>query len=523
MIILAFQLLLLAYGFLAMGRAYAKVALASPPGGRPLILLGLLLLAGWPAAWALQLSDGLVPTPITGALRDSASTLLGRGGEYALGAAIVLLGLAWFAWSAFALLRDARQLRSIRDSALDLEALDDPEWGNLAELRAKLEAKYRASTGFSNLSFRVSDAIRTPFTIGVWKPDIYAPLWMFSESSGTHLRLLLDLEADRLRRGYGWPLTLLRVLERLLPFARPLIRGLCHRLEGAADQAFQSTLAEADRRRFREALQHISKIGREGDPEVPFGWARGLDVARPGTARGLGASAWTFLLAGFVSTCLAATVVLGPVPFHSLRGLMTRELPSGVVFLPYSADARAVAIPGRGGDLPDGVLVDTTRVKNSRCHLDFPYWTQRPELFRSQGETFVRLRMDVEAIPRRSASPGILLECLVTLWREDALGQARETLPLEQDVRVLPPGHSTQDIVLALNPARPFPGHLVLSGPSFRIPPGWRLKVTHLSATPATAAQWHPKDLAAASRLMEAWRQQAGAPHTLNLDWFGER
>lgn len=521
MLIFLFHLLLLTVGYLLLGRVFEAALHRSRVNPVCAAWVGVLLVVLWPTAWSVMLLGFALLEPFHAPIRDLLSTFLSRAGEYRLGAGVGLVFLFWLVWSAFSLLRDNLQIQAVRRSALDLDALEDESWHGLAALRLRLEAKYRQKTSCPSLSLRISDEVLTPFSVGFIRPDLYAPLWMFSERGGTHLRVLLDREVTWIGRGQTQVFTLMAVLARLLPFARPLLRGLKLALDGCVDRAFLRGVSEEERARFLDALRQCSAAGRADDGGLPFGrnplaiQARIRFASEP--FRGRGVDLWA--LPALMLPLVMLMGVLGPVPFRSMRSLMSRELPPGVIFLPYSSEARAVALPGQGGDLRDGVLVDTTRVKGSRCHLDLPYWGWRDAFQGGSAPPFLRVSFDFEAIPAQQGVQPILLNGYITLNREDAVRQVRQTLVLDEDIRILPAGRGRQSMVLALDRPHPFEGWRSQSGPSFRIPAGWRVRITRLRAEPARQADWAPRDLEASYRLLEGWRQAVGACHPLNLDW----
>lgn len=199
----------------------APVSLATSAGqpgqGRP---------AAEPASGELR-SQGIVPSPDEPA---ALSPKLMRG----LAAAASILWVAGFLWMIFGLLKSARMAASLRRESRP------------------------ASISGAKADFRISSLARSPMVVGLRRPSILIPAYLFEQASHDELRRVLEHELAHLRRGDHWIALMQRLVEAIY-FYHPGIRFAAARLEDEREISCDDRAAADQRNGYADSLVRICR------------------------------------------------------------------------------------------------------------------------------------------------------------------------------------------------------------------------------------------------------------------------
>ena len=433
---------------------------------------------------------------------------------------VVALGLAVI-WAAARLWWAYKYFRQYEEEVppMDLEEMCPGVEGEIGEVQGHLQREYRKFSGNQRLGLRFTWLSEVPVLGGFIFPTIALPVGFLDEDQEAHLEPILDHQAEHVRFGHQWIYAPLALLARVLPFLTPLVGRVGAAMVTRVDRRRWSQSRLVEWTRYKKAFMATVADRVEWSPALAMGnradeMGDRMEQARTKARR----VAYPWVIGGVFLIGFGGSMVLGRMSFHTIKEFLMHKEASGYQTRIFDPRVRVQGLVGKGGVVPDGIVVDTTessdafevssvqvRLRNElpktdavRVVFDWKATRTRPDQVDAPVATsrvtervfdVAELRYRFRVFDFRSA------------FLKEGQGTARMEMHLKAEARTLP---GAEDL---------------LFGPDFAVPPGWRLELTHfrLDAIPADAVQASvfPEDAEA----FVAWylRHHQGTP--MNLDW----
>jgi len=322
---------------------------------------------------------------------------IGSRGEAWAGKALVL-GLAILCvWGIFRILRVWAERRMLRRMLLDPQAMAfaGEAWQEEEAFRSAVESQFVESLK-RPVQVRYGARIVLPETFGLRPPVILLPHWLVRHPElHASAKVLLNLERERIRLGQAhWAECMTWIaaaLPPLAPLRKALLRAMAKRAEGSL-LAHSSPEAAA---RYRDAAVQI----RAAAADAPASQA-------PVATRSV-SFAWGILIP--LGALLLAMPIrwTSPVDWRDVGQRQSVKLPQGfrTEIQPPGVEIRG--LPGIGGDFPEGLLIDTRRVKKDLvCHLGLRFPVPPPE------RPVLHIRVHYRVTGTFSAPPRLRMQAL---------------------------------------------------------------------------------------------------------------
>lgn len=445
---------------------------------------------------------------------------------------------ALIAWSLSRVLHEFHVTRNIRQRVWDSELASQAGGDDAAreEVRAFFEAQMSDSLDGKAMVLRLTNRTQLPFTIGWRTPEVFLSIWTMAERDGMHVFPLMEHEAEHIRLNHHRIGRFTTWYRCLIPFTAPLIEAMRLAMEVAADRAALRDRPPKYRDAYLDALRDIVQRAWTGGKEPGIGHDRS-DIPRRirqstnSPASGFRALAPTFALLSLLPAG-AAGWYAGPLETKDLVDRYLRKVnPLWGVQAPD--EARTKSIPGRGGVLQDGILVDTTHVHDNlvtEITLGVDIFVKEP------GKLFV-LGYTIMAEPTEGAIAhpfGSLVSQEFAVERIPAgpkSGSSTKIFRLhgriyDLDLAEVDAARTAQSFRLAVSSYPNPPAmtqmpdwRLAIEAPRIFIPKGWKVRITNVS-TGSADGQERPRSVIErqASRMAEL-KQSSGAKTPLNLYW----
>jgi len=292
---------------------------------------------------------------------------LRRDLEFALiwgGVALLVVALAW---RLNALLTERQRIMQLRAQAW-VQGLgeDTSSTQELESARFRLERRLKEQTGQEETKLRWSSA-QLPFTIGVRRPEVFAPIWTAYEGEGVYMAPLLAHEREHIRLGHTWWSGPTRWVATILPQFRRLAGAIRLALEVDADRhvVASEVAQDHDPSRYIRALEAVVGPAEGSGLEVGLGHDRTNLALRVNQSLTPGRMLWRYpLLAGLILLAqMSCHWALGAPPMQQLVNLATLRVQPNYNLMAVPAGLKLRALPGKGGVFQDGLALDTSKME----------------------------------------------------------------------------------------------------------------------------------------------------------------
>ena len=230
--------------------------------------------------------------------------------------------------------------------------------------RTKLEEEYRAFTGHKRLRIRFSEFLEVPVLTGFYRPTIILPIRLLIEPDDQYLEAVLDHQAEHVRLRHYLAYGPLLVVSRLIPMLPSLLATMTRVMIFRVDHLIFQRDGEFGWAGQQAAFRQIvgSSIGCSnlvGIPhhprEVEERFRRAKDSRRECGIRMIG------LLGLMLFGGMLASASLGHVSIYAIKEFLVRHQISGYQTRIFDPNVRVQGLPGQGGVVGDGIVIDTTQ------------------------------------------------------------------------------------------------------------------------------------------------------------------
>lgn len=272
------------------------------------------------------------------------------------------------AWRLNTLLTERQRVQQLRAQAWVQGLGEDTSLTQeLENARRRLENKLREQSGQKGTKLRWSSA-QLPFTIGVRRPEVFAPLWTAYEGEGIYMAPLLAHEREHIRLGHTWWAGPTRWVATILPQFRRLSTAIRLALEVDADRHVVASEVEQHRdpSRYIHALEAVVGPAEGSGLEVGLGHDRSNLALRVKQSLTAGRVAWRYpaLAALILAIQFGCHWTLGAPHPQELLNLATLRIQPNYNLNAVPAGLRLHAMPGKGGEFRDGLVLDTRGMKD---------------------------------------------------------------------------------------------------------------------------------------------------------------
>ena len=370
----------------------------------------------------------------------------------------------------------------------------------------------------------LSESVDRPLLFGLSPPRIYLPLALMERDGDLHALLgpLIELAGTRQYRAYVFLWWLAQVNLLLLPLVAAIRRAV-EREWNAEWPQMRSGCERSGHALLRSDKVKLPGLGDMGIGPIwaPESLAQSRSVMFNTLPLVLGSATMTSIVMAFAAQWTGG---LGIIEF--VRFIMKQEI-IGYSVHGFDPSVEFKAIPGEGGILPDGLLVDTTKADGqSGCAtVRIPLGLFDHEKLLPFGAKAVRVSLAWQVLAKTPAArelPAVKLAASEQgvidpdgqqkLWtfytRNVFLGENGSMegvldLPMlvHADIRVLE--HSSD----------------VIYGPLVFIPEGWKLEFRHYSVKPIEVAEVPPIPEGEPERFVAWYHRNGFKPATIDLTW----
>ena len=388
--------------------------------------------------------------------------------------------------------------------------------------RQHLQREYREFTGIQDLVVRLSFQTELPVLIGAFPPVLVVPKVLVNEGRDEHLESLLDTQAGHLQMGHHWLYLPLAWLARLLAPMTPLAGAVGWAMNTRVDRGvFQKGPAAWGA--YEQALGEVLPGREEWSPAVALPHHTKEAVPRLEQAkmnprrRGFG---YVF---GIVFVFLGGTglsAAVGRVSLHSIKEFLMHREASGFQARIFDPRVSLMGIPGEGGVVADGAVVDARQgsgdheVSSLQVHM-------RDQL--PKGEA-ARISFDFvvsrgPGVAPESGPPMVSSRTMECRFNEDT--GVREFWVFDFRSAPLPEGKGTITLGVRLaNPKRHLGGsedrHY---GPDFAVPAGWRLEIRNFRVEECSSAEVSPSSFPDDGSSFVEWYRKHERGSAICLKW----